>query len=275
MTFYVGAHITKQKTIVETLNKIKQYGGNALQIFIGNPRSGRLSSSSEQSYVNEAHSVRSYLQTHNMLLFVHSSYVYNLSSSLPYVLKATMKELDIAAQLGARGVVYHTGKWIAAKSKKAGIIRMQEVVRILAHSALHLNILIILETSSGQGTELFPNVQDLKAFHMSLPKQSQKACTFCVDSAHIWAAGITIDECYKSLGHKNISLIQLNNSPKEFGAHVDRHARLLDEDAKISLNLLKLHVSYAKRYNIPVIMETPDYEYKNEIHWVNAVSMIS
>ena len=41
-TNYVGAHISREKTIIKTMENIKNAGGNSLQIFVSNPRSTSL-----------------------------------------------------------------------------------------------------------------------------------------------------------------------------------------------------------------------------------------
>ena len=40
---FIGAHISREKTLIDTIDIIKNAGGNALQIFASNPRSSKIS----------------------------------------------------------------------------------------------------------------------------------------------------------------------------------------------------------------------------------------
>ena len=275
--WHVGAHVSRKKTIVETLKEVQKYGGTALQIFVGNPRSGRLEPSTVKKYLSEAPSVREYLKANNMVLYIHSPYVLNLSSSADYIVSTAVREMQVAAALGAEGIVYHTGKWVTAGSQEAGIARMHEVLESIIQSATNVTNgtkpYVILETSSGQGTELFPDIKDLMQFVKSLSKIQKSRIRFCLDTAHVYAAGyIDFEAALKKLGGdrriRMVPMVQLNNSKKPLGSRVDRHAGLLDKTAHIPQDSLKAIVRTCKRLGIDVIMETPNESYKSEIPWV-------
>ena len=49
--FYVGAHIPQRKTLVETMEALRAAGGNMLQLFVANPRSGKITSAGRARYI--------------------------------------------------------------------------------------------------------------------------------------------------------------------------------------------------------------------------------
>ncbi len=58
---YIGAHISREKTLIETLNKIKENGGNALQIFVSNPRSIQIRKLNEK-FISNRNEIKNYLK---------------------------------------------------------------------------------------------------------------------------------------------------------------------------------------------------------------------
>ena len=58
-TNYVGAHISREKTIIKTMENIKKAGGNSLQIFVSNPRSTSLVNI--ENYLTIASDIKKYL----------------------------------------------------------------------------------------------------------------------------------------------------------------------------------------------------------------------
>ena len=75
---YIGAHIKKESgNLLKTIKLIQSSGGNALQLFVSNPRSAQLPNL--QGYEMIAKDIRQYCATSNFKLIIHSSYTVNLS----------------------------------------------------------------------------------------------------------------------------------------------------------------------------------------------------
>ena len=99
-----------------------------------------------------------------------------------------------------------------------------------------LNVKIILETAAGQGTELLTNIYNLINFYEKFSNEEKEILKICIDTCHIYSAGHDIREeeqvelfikiLKKGIGMKNIALIHLNDSKREFNSHVDRHEKL-------------------------------------------------
>ena len=277
---YIGAHIARKKDIVTTLEEVRRVGGNALQIFVSNPRSGRITATSMAKYFAEAPAVRQTLAAHNCKLFVHSAYTFNISrpfSPRAYWIKTILRELEIAEALNADGVVLHTGKWVAATTPEQGLANMRMSMEYILHQLQKRNssVKLILETSSAQGTELLPAIHDFLDFYMSF-KTKSKNIGICLDTAHVHAAGSVPSSVLKTLIKRagEVALVQMNNNPTAFGGHVDRHTPLLDASrGKIVVSELKKVVKLCHKDTIPIILETPENAYIHEIPWLaNLVS---
>ncbi len=281
---FFGAHISREKTIVDTLKEIQNAKGNSLQIFVGNPRSARLSDKSYQDYMKEAPVVKSYLKEHNMNLYIHSSYTINFATPYnnpkdAYWIEAILKELKIGHEMGVNGVVFHVGKYTTAGSVEKGLDNMKKGISYVLSKIEHTGRpYLILETSAGQGTELLTDIEDFAGFYKSFTKEERKQLKICIDSAHVWAAGVSLSNAKetrefldktKSLCGKNaIDIIQLNNHAKDCGCNVDRHAELFAKDAKIPLESIAEFNLWASENDVTIILETPNDSYKTEIPWI-------
>ena len=277
---YVGAHINRDKTIVKTMENIKNAGGNALQIFISSPRSTALTDMAKYNSVSRE--IKEYLKQNDFKLVIHSPYVINVASEFKngkrtltidecYWIKTIINQLEISDLIGSIGVVIHVGKHVKL-SYNDGLENMRSTIKYVLNdiSKKKLNTKLILETPAGQGTELLTDLKDFIKFYNSFTKDEQKYLGICLDTAHTWALGYDLDEAYDLLfsknNAKNITLIHLNNSLVEKGARKDRHATILD--GMIPNNKMNDFIKSIKKNKTVIILETPSTDYDNEIAYI-------
>ena len=275
-TNYVGAHISREKTIIKTMENIKNAGGNSLQIFVSNPRSTSLVNI--ENYLTIASDIKKYLNENNFKLIIHSPYVINIASELKinkrtlpieecYWIKLILHELIIADLIGSEGVVLHVGKFVK-QSYKDGLDNMKNSIEFILDNMIFkkLNTKLIIETPAGQGTELLTDLNDFVDFHNSFSKEQQRYMGMCFDTAHTWALGYELDEAFKILfsktNAKNVILIHLNNSLVSKGARKDRHAVMLN--GTIPNSKMNNFISSLKKYKPIIILETPSQSYNEE-----------
>jgi deoxyribonuclease IV len=276
-TNYVGAHISREKTIIKTMENIKNAGGNSLQIFVSNPRSTALTDIAK--YESISHDIKDYLKQNDFKLVIHSPYVINVASELKngkrtlaidecYWIKTIMNQLEISDLIGSIGVVLHVGKHVKL-SYNDGIENMRTAIKYVLNEIMKksLNTKLILETPAGQGTELLTDLKDFINFYNSFTKEEQKYLGICLDTAHTWALGYDMDEAYNLLfskgNAKNIALIHLNNSLVEKGAKKDRHATILN--GMIPNDKMNDFIKSIKKNKTVIILETPSSDYDKEI----------
>jgi len=275
-TNYVGAHISREKTIIKTMENIKNAGGNSLQIFVSNPRSTSLVNI--ENYLTISSDIKKYLNENNFKLIIHSPYVINIASELKinkrtlpieecYWIKLILHELIIADLIGSEGVVLHVGKFVK-QSYKDGLDNMKKSIEFILDNMIFkkLNTKLIIETPAGQGTELLTDLNDFVDFHNSFSKEQQRYMGMCFDTAHTWALGYELDEAFKILfsktNAKNVILIHLNNSLVSKGARKDRHAVMLN--GTIPNSKMNNFISSLKKYKPIIILETPSQSYNEE-----------
>ena len=273
---YVGAHINRDKTIVKTMENIKNAGGNALQIFVSSPRSTALTDMAKYNSVSRE--IKEYLKENDFKLVIHSPYVINVASEFKngkrtltidecYWIKTIINQLEISDLIGSIGVVLHVGKHVKL-SYNDGLENMRTAIKyVLNDISKKLNTKLILETPAGQGTELLTDLNDFIKFYNSFTKYEQKYLGICLDTAHTWALGYELDEAYNLLfsqsNAKNITLIHLNNSQVKKGARKDRHETILD--GMIPNDKMNNFIKSIKKNKTVIILETPSTNYDKEI----------
>jgi deoxyribonuclease-4 len=285
MTFYFGAHLKKTPTITDSLEQVRKLGGNMIQIFVGNPMSGRHKKEAMNKYREIGSGVREYLKRHDTALVIHSPYVLNFANrvvkpSEAYWVRSYYDELVIADMLGAIGCVIHVGKHLK-NTVEDGLEYMYISLRYLIHRVIDekLNVNIILETAAGQGSELLATrdntFDDLLTFYQRFSDRERQVLKLCVDTAHVFSAGYDIrdDGLLRAMFEKlkdTMALIHLNDSKREYDSHVDRHERI--GKGTIGKETLGKVVRYAYEHRIPVILETPDNGYLTEIPWIKKIT---
>ena len=278
MTNYIGAHISKESTILKTLKYIDINGGNSLQIFVSSPMNSQLPDLNK--IVKESNNIIKFTNENNFKLVVHGSYVINLANNRQTNTKRTIdikdrwwinlliKELDASEILNSIGVIVHVGKH-TTNTKEDGINIMYDSIKYIINYLKENNYKtkLILETPAGSGSELLTTFSEFVDFYNKFTLNDKKHFGICLDTAHIWSSGYELTEYYnnKSSIYDNILVIHLNNSKVKKGSKVDRHDvidRGLINKKDIELFLNKLEG------NPIIILETPDINYKEEIKWI-------
>lgn len=242
MIKYIGYHTNIYKSLLYTLKNTKV---NILQFFI-------------QDIINdstkELQEATKYAKNNNILLVIHSSYMINIAKNfdtLNFHIKALIREFEIADKIkNIYGIVVHMGKSMELPINIAINNMFMTIIYILNKTK---NIILLLETPAGQGTEMCSNCDDFIKFYKKFNKYDR--VKICIDSCHVFAAGYDpcdyINKIINECGEKSIALIHLNDSKTKKNSKKDRHAvvgqgyiKNLDEFIKI-----------ITKYNIPTVSE--------------------
>jgi len=192
-----------------------------------------------------------------------------------------LDELIVADMIGAIGCVIHVGKYLKIDKDESTNIMQQNISYILKFmQEQKLKTNLILETASGQGTELFPSINNsilpLTNFYNRFTDLQKKYFKLCIDTCHIFVAGYDVrtkknvlklfDDLKEQNVLQHIALIHFNDSAKDFGTRVDRHEAIGHGFIGVIglCNVLK----QANKYKIPCVLETPDDSYITEIPWI-------
>jgi deoxyribonuclease-4 len=178
-----------------------------------------------------------------------------------------VEEIKIAHKIGAYAVVVHLGKQLDLTKEVALNNMFINLLKVL-DATMNLDIRILIETSTGQGSEM---CYDLDEFAMFFKKIKNNRIGICLDTCHIFNAGYdirtkkTVEEYIKlfeeKIGINSIKLIHLNDSSNDLGMKIDRHQNI--GRGYIGVEGIKQIIMFFTSLNIPIVLETPD-EYIND-----------
>lgn len=284
MTKYIGAHVNKQGgDIIKTIDVVKNAGGNALQLFASNPRSTQIPNMT--SYQNVSNDVRIYCKQNDFKLVIHAPYTINLAKEPKigkriielkdcYWINSLLHELIVSDMIGAVGVVVHVGKH-TTNTKECGLKYMFESIQYIIRemTSRQIKSKLIIETPAGVGTELLTTIDDFIGFFNQFSREEKKHIGICLDTAHIWSSGYSINDYYEKISKtnaKDIIVIHFNNSKKDKGSNVDVHDNIFD--GKIQLSDMKKFIQQNST-NAMIILEKPSNDLCKDIQWCNNVTI--
>ena len=267
----IGTHVLVGKGLVEgAVANADLVGCETFQVFTGNPRGWRLT---EGKPAEDAR-FRDLMAERGTRTFIHAPYLVNLGSPTPATYESSVASvahnLKRAAEIGAEGVVVHTGSYVAPgnrpsaddskamKQVREGLLPILETIEDDAAPWL------LLEPTAGQGRSLCAGVEDLAAYLEALDLHPKAG--ICLDTCHVFAAGApldepggataTVDRVVEIGGPGRLRLIHANDSMDVRGAFKDRHQRIgeghIGEAAFVEL------FRHPATAGVPFILETPD-----------------
>ncbi len=263
-----GAHIYLTNDMTNNIFfdkclEVKKNGGNLIQILIY-----------KKNNFLKFKQIKEWLIKQNIKIVIHGSYLINISQQLdeysPQLINF-IDEIKSAHDIGAFGIVIHLGKQMGLNEKIAMNNMYANLLHIHNQTKQYSHVKIFIEMVAGQGTEMCSKIEDLAYFYKKISVNSnteiKNRFKICLDTCHIFAAGYDITnqtkiklflEAFEELiGIKNIGLIHLNDSKKELGSHVDRHADI--GTGFIGFNNLLIIFKYFLNINVPIVLETNKY----------------
>ncbi len=186
-------------------------------------------------------------------IFVHSPLNFNLAREGNRAVNIIRRNLGICKHSDFAGLVIHTGKGVGIKLQQA-LVNIKESV--LSSLAYEKNVMLLLETPSGQGTELLSTIDDFVDFFVSI-NEKHPNFKVCVDTCHVFAAGYLPDfyltELTKKIGVDKIKLIHFNDSVFPINCKRDKHAPA--KKGCIPVKILNNVYRWCVYNNIPMVRE--------------------
>lgn len=196
----------------------------------------------------------------------HDSYLINLASPNESLwgksIAAMIDEVQRAGILGIPWVVSHPGAYTTT-SESEGLRRIIAALdQVLEQSSRHTSG-ILLETTAGQGTTLGWRFEHLAEILSGVKDNARLGV--CFDTCHVFAAGYKMStqaeyrammkEFDKVIGTDRIRAFHLNDSVKDCGSRVDRHAHI--GLGKIGREPFGWFVRDPRWRDVPMVLETP------------------
>jgi len=254
----IGTHIQKQKCFIKSLEAFfsKANLGRPVQIFSGSPKFWRRPSVTNA----QQQQVKNYIASQSPALevFVHSIYLINLcwdpEKFAEKALPCIQWELRNGAAMGFKGVVIHCGKQCKMTREKAAENMLINIR--LAMEAASPECPLLLETSAGQGSEMYWDFEGFRNFYTNFSDEEKTRLRICIDTCHVFAAGhdpMKFIADWEDAHSGSLVLVHFNDSKDCCGSKKDRHER--PGQGKIGLSKMAQVAKWCMERKIPMVME--------------------
>jgi len=263
----VGTHLKVGKGLVGALDEAQRIGAETMQVFVGNPRGWALSAGDPA----KDERFRQLRAERGTRVFIHTPYLVNLGSPTANTYQRSVAtvahNLTRAAQIGAEGVVVHTGSCVDDGCFAQAMRQVREGLLPVLDALGDDGPWLLLEPTAGQGRSLCAGVDDLEGYLAAL--DFHPAVGICLDTCHVFAAGApldepggttrTVDRLVEIAGGTNrggrLRLVHANDSMDVRGAFKDRHQKI--GQGHIGTAAFEELFAHEATAGAPFILETP------------------
>ena len=263
----IGAHVpTSGGMAKRSIAYAETIKAEAIQVFTSNPRGWAMPESNpeaDKAFRDKANEM-------DLEVYVHAPFLINLGSPTPGTyensLASTAYSLKRGSEIGAQGVVIHTGSAVDESHLSQAWKQITKGVMPILNKLKDNDPLLLLEPTAGQGQSLVKKLDDLENYLKALEYHPKVA--ICLDTCHVFAAGHdikkkggmkeTLDLLVEIAGIERVQLIHANDSMDVCGALKDRHQNI--GDGHIGVDPFKELLSHPAVVNAPLILETPGEE---------------
>ena len=265
-----GAHLSIAGGYHKALERVKDIGGNCLQIFSTSPRGWNRAIITDDSK-------RIFIDTKKSLeigeVFFHASYLVNLADEGRIgeeSKKSLIAELLIASQLNIVGSIVHIGSfkgnlpaiWDVSQDKKYSVL-INNINEVLAHTPQ--DTFLIIENAGNK--KIGQNMDEIASIVKDVNNERLK---ICLDTCHLFSAGYELSTQKKldaflsefdtKIGLQKLIVLHINDSKDPFNSGRDRHENI--GQGTLSLEPFKLLIHDKRTQNLPFIIETPGFDGK-------------
>ena len=253
----IGTHIQKNKNFSSSLKNFFEGGelkNMPVQMFSGSPKFWRRSKLTKE----EITTTKNYIIDNNLSVFIHSIYLINLCRTPEEFKEKAFPclkwEMQVGLICGFKGVVVHCGKSLKLPLEIALNNMFNNIIAILRHTSPTCPLL--LETSSGQGSETLWQFNDFSKFYGRFSEVQRERLKICIDTCHVFAAGhdpIKFITDWEKLFPNTLVLVHYNDSKECCGEKKDRHAE--PGMGHIGAEKMSIIQAWCMERNIPMVIE--------------------
>ncbi len=259
----IGAHCSTEGGLNSAFQRAEFINATAIQIFTQNARQWHASQIKPDQI--EIYKM-SRLKSNVKIVVSHDSYLINLCAKddlIQHKSEAAFKaEIERCHDLGINLLVFHPGSHLG-QGESSGLNKISATLNKLHEETRNCNVISVLETTAGQGTNLGYKFEQLRAIIDMIEDKNRVG--ICIDTCHIFAAGYeirdkknytkTLKSFDEIIGLNYLKVFHLNDCKSEFGSHVDRHEHI--GKGKIGADAFSFIMNDKRFKNIPKILETP------------------
>ena len=259
----VGLHVSISGSLGAAVDNAIERECTAFQIFTRSPRMWTAKDIPEKDSAEFREKLAS-SKIDRFATVAHMPYLPNLASPNAATheksVDVLIKEVKRCGQLGIPYLVAHLGSHMGEGEQKG----IKQLINAFSKAASVKNdVVILLENTAGQknsvGSEF---AQWAEIFSQLKPKNRFGVC---FDTCHAFAYGYDlrtekdVTETFKkfeeTVGFENLKILHLNDSKGEVGSNLDRHEHV--GLCKIGEKGMSATIKLANKHNIPIILETP------------------
>lgn len=257
----IGAHLWTGQGLLKTVEYCDYLKCDTFQIFLSNPRSWKR----KEREKNEIEKFKKEVEKRKIFpLVVHMPYILNLAEENKTlkrkIINLLEKEIEDSEKIGAQFYVVHPGFYKGIGEKRG----IENIISVLKNFK-KINIQILLENTSGQGSSLGYNFKQLAY----IIEKTGDNFGICFDTGHAFHSGLDIRKFEEVKKHiekfidiSYIKLIHSNDSKTELGSKIDRHEHI--GKGKIGIKGFEEIIKDDYFGNLPFIIETPKLSLKED-----------
>ena len=268
----LGAHVSTAGGIHNAIKNGTDLHCDAIQIFLRNPNQWQ-GKSPTPAILEKFRAAWAGAALSDIV--VHDIHLSNLASPKPEVLeksnRAFREQMELAHVLNLRYIVTHLGAHLG-EGEAFGLKRLTDSFDHLFESADAPEVIVLLETTAGQGTNLgyrFEHLRDV----IGMSKYPDRFGV-CLDTCHVFAAGYdmrteadcaaTFNRFDEVIGLTRLKAFHINDAKSTYQSRVDRHEHI--GEGNIGIAAFAYIVNDPRFADIPLILETPEMK---TMHAVN------
>ena len=255
----IGSHATVTGGLATGgLAYAEAVGAEVIQVFVSNPRGWAVSTRDPEEDTR--------LRESGMPVFVHAPYLINLGAAdeatVSKSAQAVAHALRRGRQIGARGVVVHTGS-ATGQDRDRALRQLAGLLLPVLATLTHDDPDLLLEPMAGQGQMLCGRAAELGPYLEALERHPKAGV--CLDTCHLFAAGHdltkpdgvaqTMAEVERAAGPGRVKLVHANDSQLGVGSRRDRHETI--GKGEIGVEPFRELLSHPVLADVPFVVETP------------------
>lgn len=264
---YIGAHVSAAGGVENAPLRAHEIGATGFALFTKNQRQWKAKPLTEESITKFKRHCED-LGFPMDAIIPHDSYLINLGhpeeDKLQKSRDAFLDEMQRCEQLGIQMLNFHPGSHLNKVSEKDCLSYIAESVNIAIQETT--GVVAVIENTAGQGTNMGHRFEHLAEIIDQVDQKERVGV--CLDTAHAFAAGYdlstvegftdTFRQFDEIVGFGYLKGMHLNDSKKELGTRVDRHASI--GEGFIGWTPFEMIMRDDRFNHMPLILETPNIE---------------
>lgn len=196
--------------------------------------------------------------------YLHAVYLINLASPKETLLKQSITSLvhymELTRTLDAAAVVFHPGSHLGAGFSAISAQIGRALREVIARG--ESDALLLVENSAGSGGCVGCALEEIAAM---VEAADSPQVGVCFDTQHAFASGYelrtqdgmehTLSEFDRLIGFDKLKLVHANDSRRELGSNVDRHANI--GEGEIGVDAFSRLLQDTRLRSVPWLLEVP------------------